>query len=40
MKGNHDHNENPLDMVWTKLLVYAVALKVMGIAFLELWHKK
>ena len=37
VKGNRDHNAKPLDIVlWTKLLVYVVALKVMGIAFLEL----
>ena len=27
-------------LLWTKLLVYVIALKVMGIAFLELWLKK
>ena len=32
--------EKPLELLWTKLLVYVVALKGMGIAFLELWLKK
>eukprot|EP00731_Ephydatia_muelleri_P014878 Em0008g598a len=40
VKGNRDHNEKPLDIALDQLLVYMVALKVMGIAFLELWLKK
>ena len=37
VKGNRDHNEKPLDIALDQApSIYVVALKVMGIAFLEL----
>ena len=40
VKVNREKKKGKTDIALDQLLVYVVALKMMGIAFLELWLKK